>query len=68
MGTSVVGDAGKSMVMPPSAKLSTVRIPLRLLNRTVAGVPRSTCKACAVANVAWPHMFASRTGVNHRIP
>ena len=52
--------------MVPSSDVCATSTPLRLMKRTVTGVPRSRCIACAVARVAWPHRLVSTSGVNQR--
>src|SRR5690606_21571088 len=56
----VVGSAGKSSSIIPSARAVQVRIPLRVVNRWL---PPSTC---AAARVACPHRSTSVVGVNQR--
>ena len=52
--------------MLPSSSACAMSTPLRLMKRTVPGVPRSRRSAWAVAKVAWPHRLVSTTGVNQR--
>ncbi len=64
--TGVSGAVGKSMVIAPSASAVVVSTPLRVRKRTVPVAVPVVCSTCAVAKVAWPHMFTSAAGVSQR--